>query len=139
MVLCSSDWEEVYADNPGHVSNAAGGPRGGPWNVFVERGGEYEIRLSRWPPDLNLPLTAGREAQKMTVGQLPVGKAVPIAGARLTVAGQNLSAVTKASDSSAVFRVKLAAKTKTKLHGWFVDAQGTDACGAFYAEVRFRA
>ena len=136
VVLCSSDWEEVYADNPGHVSNAAGGPRGGPWNVFVERGGEYEIRLSRWPPDLNLALTAGREAQKMTAGLLPAGKAVPIAGARLTVAGQKLSASTRPSDTFATFRVKLTAKTKSKLHGWFVDGQGADVCGAFYAVVR---
>jgi hypothetical protein len=136
VVLCSSDWEEIYADNPGHVSSAAGGPRGGPWNIFVERSGEYEIRLSRWPPELNLALTAGREAQKMTAGQLPVGKAVPIAGARLTVSVNDLSVATKPSDTVATFRVKLGATTKTKLHGWFVDAKGADVCGAFYAEVK---
>jgi arylsulfatase A-like enzyme len=136
VVLCSSDWEEIYADNPGHVSSAAGGPRGGPWNIFVERSGEYEIRLSRWPPELNLALTAGREAQKMTAGQLPVGKAVPIAGARLTVSVNDLTMATKASDTFATFKVKLGATTKTKLHGWFVDAKGADVCGAFYAEVK---
>ena len=42
-MLVSSDWEDIYADNPGHVLNAAGGPRGGPWSIFVERDGEYEI------------------------------------------------------------------------------------------------
>lgn len=136
VTLCSSDWEEVYADNPMHVSTAAGGPRGGPWNVLVERSGDYEIRLSRWPADLALPLNAGREAQKMTAGSLPPGKALPIAGARLTVAGQSLSAATKPADTSAAFRVKLTAGTRTKLHGWFVDAQGADLCGAFYAQVK---
>jgi arylsulfatase A-like enzyme len=135
-VLSSSDWEEVYADNPGHVSDAVGGPRGGPWNVFVERSGEYEVRLSRWSPNLQLPLTAGRAVQKMTAGQLPAGKAMPIAGARLTIAGQQLSASTKATDLEAVFRVRLSGKTKTKLHGWFVDGQGADLCGAFYAQVK---
>ncbi|MDQ6701169.1 MAG: arylsulfatase, partial [Acidobacteriota bacterium] len=32
VMLCSSDWQEVYADNPLAVLNAIGGPRGGPWN-----------------------------------------------------------------------------------------------------------
>lgn len=136
VMLCSSDWEEIYADNPTHVSNAAGGPEGGPWNVLVERSGEYEIRLSRWPPELGLALTAGREAQKMTAGQLPPGKALPIAGARLTVAGKSMAAETKPADTSATFRVQLTAGAKTHLHGWFVDARQADVCGAFYAEVK---
>lgn len=136
VTLCSSDWEEVYADNPMHVSTAAGGPRGGPWNILVERSGDYEIRLSRWPAELAIPLNAGREAQKMTAGSLPPGKALPIAGARLTVAGQSLSSDTKPADTAAPFRVKLTAGTRTKLHGWFVDAQGADLCGAFYAQVK---
>ena len=50
--------------------------------------------------------------------------------------GQQLSASTKATDLEAVFRVRLSGKTKTKLHGWFVDGQGADLCGAFYAQVK---
>lgn len=135
VLLSSSDWEEIYADNPQHVSAAAGGPRGGPWNVYVERSGEYEIQLSRWPPHLKLPLTAGREAQKMTAGQLPPGKAVSITGARLTVDGKEYTIETKPADVSAIFKVKLAAGTRTRLHGWFTGAGGEDLCGAFYAWV----
>jgi hypothetical protein len=48
VALTSSDWESVYADNPVHVLTAAGGPRGGPWNVQVERDGEYEIGKLMW-------------------------------------------------------------------------------------------
>lgn len=72
----------------------------------------------------------------MTAGQLPAGKAIPIAGARLQVDGKSLSVASKPAATSAVFRVKLTAGTRTKLHGWFVDAHGVDQCGAFYAQVK---
>ena len=91
VTLVSSDWEDIYADNPGHVLNAAGGPRGGPWSIFVERDGDYEISLYRWPPQLKLPLNAACPPQKRTKGTLPEGKALPIAGAKLAVAGQEAS------------------------------------------------
>ena len=136
--LCCSDWQDIYCDNPTHVSEAVGGPTGGPWNVFVERSGAYEISVYRWLPDLNLPLTAGRQAQKMTAGQLPAGKALPIAAAKLTIGGQQASAKANAGDRFISFRVKLAAGTKTQLHAWFQDAQGNNLAGAFYATVRLK-
>jgi arylsulfatase A-like enzyme len=135
-MLCCADWWEIYADNPGHVSDAVGGPRGGPWTIFVESNGEYEIKLARWSFDLNLPLTAGREPQQMTAGSLPRGKAMPVAGAKLTVAGQEMAAKTAPADTFASFRVKLRQGTRTQLHGWFTDTSGADLCGAFYASVR---
>jgi hypothetical protein len=135
-VLSSSDWEEIYADNPGHVSTAAGGPRGGPWNVQVEATGTYEIALYRWHPNLKLPLSASRPVQKVTAGQLPEGKGIPIAGAHLSIAGQEHTANAPTGNTSATFRVDLKSGTKTRLHGWFTDRDGKDACGAFYAVVR---
>jgi arylsulfatase A-like enzyme len=135
-VLSSSDWEEVYADNPGHVSTAAGGPRGGPWNVQVEATGDYEVALFRWHPNLKLPLSAAREPQKMTAGELPPGEGLPIAGARLAVAGRELKADAPPGAASATFRVSLKSGTRGHLHGWFVDSSGQDLCGAFYAVVR---
>lgn len=135
-LLSSSDWEEIYADNPGHVSTAAGGPRGGPWNVKVETAGHYEIALYRWHPNLKLPLNASRAVQKMTAGELPAGKGLPIAGARLAIEGQELKAAAPAGRTSAVFRLQLKTTPSTHLHGWFVDAEGRDLCGSFYAVVR---
>jgi arylsulfatase len=134
--LSSSDWQNVYCDNVGHVSTAAGGPRGAPWSVFVERTGEYEIALSRWPPHQKLPLTAARAVQNMTAGKLPEGKALPVAGARLVIAGQEHSVDTEPKALSAVFRVKLKGNLKTNMHAWFVDAAGSDLAGAFYATVK---
>ena len=134
--LTSSDWQDIYCDNPRNVSDADGGPQGGPWNVFIERDGEYEISLSRWPAELAIPLTAGREPQKMTAGSLPAGKAIPIAGAKLTIAGQSFAKKTGPGDVSVLFRAKLKGGVKTKLHAWFQDAAGADVCGAFYAVVK---
>ncbi|MCW5982508.1 MAG: arylsulfatase [Bryobacteraceae bacterium] len=135
-LLSSSDWQDVYCDNQRTVSEGGGGPRGGPWSVYVESDGEYEIALSRWPPWLELPLTAGRAEQKMTFGSLPGGPALPIAAARLTIAGQEQSVRTAPSDRSAAMRVALTKGVKTNLQAWFQDARGNDLCGAYYANIR---
>jgi arylsulfatase len=134
--LSSSDWQEIYCDNFRQVSEAAGGPRGGPWNVLVERDGNYEITLSRWPLDQDLALTAGRPEQRMTAGTLQPGKAMPIARARLTIAGKEFDAKTAPQDRAVTFRAGLKGGSRTKLHGWFQDDSGADLCGAFYARVR---
>src|SRR5581483_3013361 len=136
VTLVSSDWEDIDADNPGHVLNAAGGPRGGPWAIYVERDGEYEIALYRWPPQLKLPLNAPCPPQKHVKGTLPAGKALPIAAAKLVVQGQEFSKKTAEADIRAVFRARLKGGQKTTLHGWFQDANGSDQCGAFYCDVK---
>ncbi len=136
VALSCSDWQEVYCDNVSSVLSGEGGPRGGPWNVFVERDGEYDIALRRWPAEKALPLNAPYPAKQMTAGELPAGKALPIASARLTIAGEELSAKTAALDQAAVFRMRLKGGTKTQFHGWFQDAGGEDVCGAYYAYVR---
>lgn len=134
--LSSSDWQDIYVDNQRTVSNAEGGPRGGPWTIQVERDGTYEIALSRWPPHLKLALTAGRDAQKMTFGEIPGGKALPIAAAKLAIAGQEQSVKTQPADKTAVFKFNLKSGPKTTMQGWFQDASGADISGAFYATVR---
>ncbi len=123
--LTSSDWQDIYSDNAGHVRQAAGGPQGGEWNVDIERAGEYEFRLRRWPPELDLPLTASESEES---------KAFPIAAAWLTIAGRNASTRTAPGDRHAVLRVKLL-PGQTRLHAWFQDAHGNDLCGAFYVTV----
>ncbi|MBI4873567.1 MAG: arylsulfatase [Acidobacteria bacterium] len=136
VTLTSSDWEEVYCDNMNNLLSGAGGPQGGPWSVFVERDGEYEIALRRWPVEGDLPLNAPCPAKKLTVAALPAGKAFPIAGARLKIAGQDLTASAATGEKATLFRVRLKGGVKTHLHGWFQDAAGADLCGAYYAYVR---
>lgn len=127
VLLTSSDWQDAYADNANHLRAAAGGPRGGPWNVNIERAGEYEFTLRRWPFDLDAPL-----AGNIT----PPGKALPIAAAKLTVAGKELSATAAPGTKEVVFRAKLP-KGRTQLQAWFQDAAGQDLCGAFYVRANY--
>ena len=129
VLLSSSDWQDAYADNANHVRNAVGGPRGGPWNVNVERAGDYEIALRRWPFDLDAALDGNIT---------PPGKALPISSAKLTVAGQQLSAPAAAHVKEVVFRASLPAG-RTQLQAWFQDADGRDLCGAYFAKVTRRA
>ena len=104
----------------------------------MERDGDYEISLRRWPAERDLPLDAPCPAKKLTAGSLPEGKAIPIAGARLMVAGQSLALKTSAGNKAVSFRVKLKGGTKTDLHAWFQDSAGGDVCGAYYAYIRRR-
>jgi arylsulfatase A-like enzyme len=134
--LCCSDWQDIYCDNPRSVLSGEGGPQGGPWNVYVEREGEYEISLRRWPVEIDLPLTASCPEKQMTAGLLPAGKGLPIAQAQLRIAGQQLSAKPDSTGKAVLFRVTLKGGVRTQLHAWFQDAEGKDLCGAYYACVR---
>ncbi|MBK7930603.1 MAG: arylsulfatase [Bryobacterales bacterium] len=135
--LCSADWWEIYADNPGHVSNAVGGTKGAPWYVAVAESGTYEIELARWPFNLMLPLSAAREPLRLTYGSLPAGKAMPIAGAKLKAGtAAEISAPAAPGAKSITLRVKLEKTARTPLHAWFTGANGEDVCGVFYARVR---
>ena len=62
-------------------------------------------------------------------------EALPIASARLQVAGINQNKTVAAGDKAAVFRVKLPAG-RTTLQTWFADAGGKELCGAYYVYVK---
>ncbi len=126
VALTSSDWQDVYCDNAGHVRQAAGGPRGSVWHVQVERPGTYEFALRRWPREIDLAL--GEQSG-------PMSQAFQIRGAKVAIAGKEASAKTTPSEKEVSLRVQLPAG-KTTLQGWFLDAEGKDVCGAFYAYVR---
>ena len=122
--LSCSDWIKVYCDNGGHVRNGEGGPQGSLWVVFIEQDGNYEITLRRWPAEFDLPLQAAEQ-----------GKAFPIARAKLTIAGQEVSAAVAPGAKAVTLRLKLKGGVKTELRAWFQDAAGKDLCGAYYASV----
>jgi arylsulfatase A-like enzyme len=126
--LTSSDWQDLYTDNAGHVSQAAGGPRGGVWHIDVATAGEYEIVLRRWPRELDLALTAGRNDKKSV--------ALAVASARVAIQGQTVSAPSSGNNArEIVLRVPLQ-RGVTQMQAWFQNAGGTDLAGAFYADVR---
>ncbi|MFO0866346.1 MAG: arylsulfatase [Gemmataceae bacterium] len=127
VTLTSSDWQDIYSDNAGHVSQAVGGPKGAWWNVNVEVEGAYEIHLRRWPVELNLPLNSAPARKD--------AKSLPIAAGKLTLLGKEGAAMAMGKDArEIVIRIDLP-KGEGRLQAWFQDAQGQDLCGAFYATV----
>ncbi|MBN1568092.1 MAG: arylsulfatase [Acidobacteria bacterium] len=135
VMLTSIDWWEVDADNINFVSQAVGGPRGGVWTVQVESEGNYRIELRRWPFHTNKPI--GSEGPRVTIGGRPLNhkyKLIPAREAILDANGIEKKVRLEQDGVGAVFEVNLS-RGKSRLQGWFRDAQGTDLCGAFYALV----
>ena len=128
VALFSSDWQDVYCDSAGAVRSAVGGPRGGHWNILVEREGDYEIALRRWPREIDLPLGAQSG---------PQSKALPIKAAKVSVAGLEVSAQTSPVEKEVILRLRLPAG-RTQLQAWFQDGSGQDLSGAFYAYIERR-
>ncbi|MBL4886098.1 MAG: arylsulfatase [Planctomycetaceae bacterium] len=84
--LTSHDWitTRLTPWNQAHVRSAYNGDENtGFWNVKVVEDGDYEIRLRRWPEEVNRPINAS----------LPPGKAVPGAKAYRTTPGKAINAV----------------------------------------------
>jgi len=126
VALTSSDWQDIYADNAGHVSQAIGGPHGAPWNVNVEKAGAYEIAVRRWPAELDLPLTATLPRKD--------ARALTITAAELSIGGKKYTAQAASKDArEIVFRVDLQPGV-TQLQAWFKDGD-QDVCGTYYVYV----
>jgi arylsulfatase len=125
VLLSSSDWQDIYADNSQHIRDAAGGSRGGPWNVNIERAGDYEITLRRWPFDTDAALAGTVQ---------PPGRELPIAAAKLQIAGSEMRATVKPGDREVSFHLQLPSG-RTQLRAFFQDAAGADLCGAFFVKV----
>ncbi|MCS6866489.1 MAG: arylsulfatase [Gemmataceae bacterium] len=138
--LNSGDWENIYADNSGHVRAAVGGPTGGKWHILVEEPGEYQFILRRWPEQTGAALGDKYEPNEKSPDNRPKGQrmtvAFPhIACAKIAIAGQTVEAPADPRQTSVRITAKLPAG-KTTLQAWFADARGQDLCGAFYVTVQ---
>jgi arylsulfatase len=136
--LTSGDWEGIYADNTGHVREAVGGPTGGHWHIQVERPGEYEFTLRRWPAQTKAALgaryepRAGQPAAKAKVKT----RAFPsIASAKVSIDGNEAQTKADPNSTGASLSVTLPAG-RVRLKAWFTDADGKGLCGAFFVTVR---
>jgi arylsulfatase len=134
VTLSAADWANVYCDNMYDLR--AGRNRNGPWHLRVEKDGTYEFELRRWPREADAAITAGVPVFKAVDGQLPAGKALPIARARLRLGDVDESKPVGANDKGITFTLKLKAGTRTKLQTWFYDVDGKELCGAYFAYVR---
>ncbi|MGH7226408.1 MAG: arylsulfatase, partial [Gemmataceae bacterium] len=134
LCLSAADWANVYCDNMHDLR--AGVNRNGPWHLLVEQNGTYEIALRRWPKEADAAITAGVPAFKAVDGGLPPGKALPIVRARLKIGAVDETKPVTADDKEVVFTVKLKSGTRTRMQTWFLDADGKQLCGAYFAYVR---
>lgn len=136
VTLCSADWANVYCDN---MNDLRTGKRiNGPWHILVERAGEYEIELRRWPREADAAVTAGVPRFQAVDGFMQPGQPLPIARMRLTI-GEALDETkpVAADDKGVRFTAKLPAG-KTTMQSWCLDAQGEEICGAYFAYVRLK-
>ena len=142
-LLSPADWADVFLDQSSQVRQ--GLSANGLWNIQVDRGGDYEIRLRRWPEESHLALGAADPPAEMRQDANPVvgrgpsesvpGKALPIASARLRVGDQEQAIDVDPADQAAVFNLRLQ-PGRTQFQTWFYGPQGGELCGAYYVYVR---
>lgn len=133
VCLSAADWANVYCDNMHNLR--AGVNRNGPWHLLVEQDGTYEIALRRWPKEADAAISAGVPAFKAVDGGLEPGKALPIVRARLKIGDVDEAKPVAAGDKQVTFTVKLKAGTRVPMQTWFLDANGKQLCGAYFAYV----
>ncbi len=134
VCLSAADWANVYCDNMQNLRQGVN--RNGPWHLAVERAGEYEIALRRWPKEADAAISAGVPAFKAVDGGLPPGRALPIVRARLKIGKVDEAKPVVAGAKEIVFQVKLRAGARERMQTWFYDEDGKELCGAYFAYVR---
>jgi arylsulfatase len=122
--LTCAQWYMVYADNRGDIK----GGNNSYWNVLVERDGEYELTLSRYPLEADAAMDAPLTIRGYEVTALPVSKA------RVKIDQFDEAKSVASGDKSVKFKTSLKAG-KTRLHTWLYDKDGKELCGAYYVRA----
>jgi arylsulfatase A-like enzyme len=131
--LSPADWQDVFLDQSRQVR--VGEKKNGGWNVIVEKAGDYQITLRRWPSEANTPIRAATPEVQIADGKFPAGVALPIAKARLKIGGHDLSKAVSETANEVSLTVTLK-PGRTQLQTWFHDAASREICGAYFVEVR---
>ena len=132
-LLSPCEWQDVFLDQSRQVR--AGEAKNGVWNVHVERDGDYEITLRRWPAEANIPIASGVPPYDAADGKFIAGKALAVATARVQVGGFDANRPVGPQDAAVAFTAPLRAGP-AQLQTWFLDAEGKPVCGAYYTTVR---
>jgi arylsulfatase len=132
-LLTACEWWNVFVDQQSQVRR--GELKEGVIHLEIARDGTYEWELRRWPREAALPLSAFAPATKLIDGQLPDGKSLPIAIAKLQVGGQEHTLKVLPLAEHATFRTDLW-QGKTTLQATFCQADGSTLLGAYYVYVR---
>ena len=139
--LTCHDWITTGSTpwNQSAVRRAVQGKRNtGFWNVNVVEDGNYEIRLRRWPQEIDAPinkqLPPGDDVPGVRPYRAVVGKPIQAAKATIEVSGQKLATEVKPGAKEAVFNMTLKAG-ESRLNARFIDSDGVEF-GAYYVYVR---
>lgn len=135
-MLSPCEWQDVFLDQAAQVRR--GERKNGVWTVRVERAGEYEFSLRRWPVEADTPLRAGLPKYQAADGVYIEGRALPIAEARLKIGDREMSRRVDEDDLAATFRARLEPGTMD-LQTWFLDKDNAALCGAYYVYVTRKA
>lgn len=134
VTLSAADWANVYCDNMHNLR--AGLKSNSVWHIQVDKDGDYEIELRRWPKPADAAIAAGVPEFKAVDGGLPAGKALPVTKVRLKV-GDLLdeSRPVSEEDKGVTFRTALKRGARLQMQSWLYDADGNELAGAYFAYV----
>ncbi len=137
-VLSPAEWEGADLDTSRQIRQ--GKRDNGRWNLLVDRPGHYEITLRRWPAESKAALDAEVPKHRPADAKgeplrFTKGEALPIAEARIEIAGIDERRNTKPGQEAVTFDVDLP-RGPTHLKTRFYDAAGAELCGAYYVYVR---
>ncbi len=137
--LAPSSWANTYFVDSNRIRDGA--KANGYWNLVIDRAGEYEIALRRWPAEAQAPIRASLPPARRTdplchgVESKP-GRALPIKTARLKMGELiDLKLPVEMDDQAAVFKVTLPAGPIT-LKTFFYNIKDKELCGAYFVSVR---
>jgi arylsulfatase len=130
-LLSPCEWQDVFLDQQGQVRRQK---RNGIWTLFVEREGEYEFSLRRWPIEADAPITAPMPSHKGVDGTFGPGLAFSVARADFKIAGTIQSRVVAPGDKAVTFTARLP-RGQTEMQTWFRDEQGAEIAGAYFVYV----
>ncbi len=131
-LLTPCDWQDVFLDQQAQIRRTK---RNGKWNLFVERPGQYEFALRRWPVESNTAIKNSMPEHQGVDGVYRAGDALPIAKARLKSGAFDKSEPVAPGELAKSFTLFLK-RGRTELQTWFIDDSGKEVCGAYYVYVR---
>ncbi len=135
MMLTACEWFDVFIDQQRQVRVAD--EKVGVWHLEVDQPGEYSIELRRYPREASLAINAGVDATPVTDGRLAEGRELNIASARLQIGEFDEVVVIDSDAESVTFSVPLT-PGPIELMTVFLDTDGKEICGAYYAYVERR-
>jgi hypothetical protein len=134
-LLSPCEWADVFLDQMAQVRR--GERKNGVWHLEVERAGQYEFVLCRWPAEAELPISSASPEHRGVDGTYPAGVALPVAKARIKVADFDQTVAVHSADRAVSFQVPLG-RGPVDLQTWFYDEGGKELCGAYFVYVQRR-